>query len=117
MFNPIDVCKKNRQAIQLKYPFHNECAICQETMYNKCVKFLECEHHFHLKCINKWLNKSNSCPMCRKCTNSQNKELDYSRLLAEILNELNQNHHSFLHVNDHYDFLNSLDSLDPDPVD
>lgn len=43
-----------------------ECAICYYKIkwYNK--KTLYCGHQFHRKCINKWLEKQNKCPFCRK---------------------------------------------------
>jgi hypothetical protein len=43
------------------------CAICFESL-NKQVTELAgtlCGHIFHMSCINKWLPKNGSCPMCR----------------------------------------------------
>ena len=43
-----------------------DCAICYHKMrwYHK--KTLHCGHQFHRKCINKWLEKKNKCPFCRR---------------------------------------------------
>ena len=45
----------------------DECSICLEK-YNVKEKILqlECNHAFHKKCIQTWLNKNNSCPQCRE---------------------------------------------------
>lgn len=41
-----------------------ECAICLETDNNEFTT-LKCNHTFHTKCINMWLNNHNTCPYCR----------------------------------------------------
>ncbi len=42
----------------------NTCSICLENI-TKGKKKIECNHEFHLKCIDEWLIKSNTCPLCR----------------------------------------------------
>ena len=45
-----------------------ECGICTENLANGqsiCVN-TNCQHGFHCECINKWLGKSNTCPICRR---------------------------------------------------
>lgn len=46
---------------------NHECVICNQ-MYkqNEYFRKLNCNHHFHKKCIDKWLKKNPSCPICRK---------------------------------------------------
>lgn len=49
---------------------HNEkyssCSICQEKfMVDDAVKTLPCFHFFHAKEIDRWLNSSRDCPICR----------------------------------------------------
>jgi len=39
-----------------------ECSICMETNANSMTL---CKHSFCYDCINKWYQKSNTCPMCR----------------------------------------------------
>lgn len=47
-----------------------DCAICRETSTagagaaDKCVK-LPCDHGFHFECIEPWLKRVSSCPICR----------------------------------------------------
>ncbi len=47
-----------------------ECSICLENYKENTYKrTLNCSHHFHKKCIDKWLKKCDEenihCPMCR----------------------------------------------------
>jgi hypothetical protein len=39
------------------------CSICLEK--DKLCS-LECNHYFHSKCIEKWIQRTNSCPVCRE---------------------------------------------------
>ena len=40
-----------------------ECPICFESCKQNI--FLPCKHYFHYECLKTWLNKNNSCPLCR----------------------------------------------------
>ncbi|GBM45866.1 hypothetical protein AVEN_180730-1 [Araneus ventricosus] len=40
-----------------------ECSICTEPLYTQMK--LPCGHAFHMECMVKWLERSNSCPTCR----------------------------------------------------
>ena len=42
----------------------NPCSICLLEL-NKDIKKLKCEHNFHKKCIDEWINTNNVCPLCR----------------------------------------------------
>jgi hypothetical protein len=42
------------------------CIICHDTMSPTNAKRLECSHIFHVACIKKWMQKSFTCPICRK---------------------------------------------------
>ena len=57
------------------------CSICRENINDKCIKcninynkchsvLGECNHAYHLCCINNWKNSntniSNNCPLCNK---------------------------------------------------
>ena len=43
------------------------CTICQDDVTNEMflVKLEKCSHYFHKKCIDNWLIRSNTCPLCR----------------------------------------------------
>ncbi|OAQ26430.1 hypothetical protein K457DRAFT_140347 [Linnemannia elongata AG-77] len=42
------------------------CAICLGD-YNpdETIRFLPCQHHFHLECVDQWLATDKSCPLCK----------------------------------------------------
>lgn len=42
-----------------------QCPICFEEMKETDVCALPCSHCFHEACIDKWLTRSSTCPMCR----------------------------------------------------
>ncbi|MCD9639073.1 hypothetical protein HAX54_023356 [Datura stramonium] len=55
---------------ELKHPgIGSECVIClSEFKIREKIKVLpKCNHGFHVKCIDKWLNSHSSCPTCRHC--------------------------------------------------
>jgi hypothetical protein len=33
-------------------------------------------HIFHSKCINDWLQRDNSCPLCKQCISSDGDDMD-----------------------------------------
>lgn len=56
-----------------KIIFYNEnikqksCSIClEEYKKNEKIFLSNCEHIFHSKCINSWLNNNITCPICRQ---------------------------------------------------
>ena len=73
--------KKRKKKIKIKYnnveyinnPINIICMICLDNMDNdnQIIK-LECNHFYHLNCINKWTlqnikfcKKNSSCPLCK----------------------------------------------------
>lgn len=46
------------------------CAICQEhmdtTMEDDDIRALPCGHHFHFRCISRWLKRRNACCICQR---------------------------------------------------
>lgn len=47
------------------------CSICYGFMY-KIKKLKRCGHEFHRMCIEKWFEKSNTCPLCREPRSASN---------------------------------------------
>lgn len=45
---------------------HESCAVCLEPHACQASVQLECDHVFHHACINQWLNKCGTCPLCRQ---------------------------------------------------
>jgi hypothetical protein len=41
------------------------CSICFDSRLSSKV-VLECKHDFHFKCLSKWFERSNTCPLCKK---------------------------------------------------
>jgi hypothetical protein len=42
-----------------------KCLSCLDTK-NKKLYFTDCEHTFHGRCLNKWLEQNRECPICRR---------------------------------------------------
>jgi hypothetical protein len=43
---------------------YEECAICLDNIEQENAT-LSCKHHFHVRCIEKWLVEHKTCPVCR----------------------------------------------------
>ncbi|KAI7819934.1 hypothetical protein BC939DRAFT_459044 [Gamsiella multidivaricata] len=42
------------------------CAICLgDYAPAETIRFLPCQHHFHLECVDQWLLTDKSCPLCK----------------------------------------------------
>lgn len=47
---------------------NGECSICLDMLKKEgeeCVTTYECNHSFHLTCLNSWVKTRPSCPLCR----------------------------------------------------
>lgn len=42
------------------------CSICHDTLTSVDKKTLPCQHEFHASCIQTWLVRKNTCPLCRR---------------------------------------------------
>ena len=43
------------------------CSICMDEYKNEdVISILNCNHKFHKKCVDKWLYRNLSCPICRQ---------------------------------------------------
>jgi len=53
------------------------CSIClTDVTLDK--KVLSCEHVYHKKCIDKWLDRKSTCPVCRKEVGTEDPVLDFT---------------------------------------
>ena len=43
---------------------HSDCVICMESS-NETRKHCNCGHSFHARCLNRWLQTNDTCPLCR----------------------------------------------------
>ncbi|GLJ38560.1 hypothetical protein SUGI_0786200 [Cryptomeria japonica] len=62
-----------------------ECAIClSEFQENRSTRLLpNCNHNFHIECIDKWLQSNSTCPLCR--TRVQPHELPFKPVDSDTL--------------------------------
>lgn len=59
------------------------CSICLDSTDDKFIKTV-CQHNFHEKCLQMWLDKNNVCPLCRK-TNPCNQKKAFINELIQII--------------------------------
>ncbi|KAL9642848.1 hypothetical protein ABK040_015819 [Willaertia magna] len=64
------------------------CAICHELNDVEHSRVLECNHTYHLLCINQWMRSSFTCPFCRRDVLPPNNHVIFSTndLLSTISN-------------------------------
>ena len=66
----------------------SDCIICFEKLKNHDIKILNCNCKtiYHAKCINKWLDEQDACPMCRKSTSSNERTslIQYDSPIEEV---------------------------------
>ena len=55
----------HRVILQRRSSTHGECAICLRNMHKLTVKHTPCRHTYHARCLNKWLQRDQRCPLCR----------------------------------------------------
>eukprot|EP00415_Alexandrium_ostenfeldii_P005175 UN5175 len=52
-----------------------ECAICiREFTRGDKQRTLPCFHHFHPACVDQWLRRKGSCPICKHCIDGSGME-------------------------------------------
>ena len=57
-----------------------ECCICLKDLKINIIK-LNCNHCFHLECINRWRYKKNTCPICRTIITNKKRILNKNDIL------------------------------------
>lgn len=61
----------------------NECPICYDYINATTKKVMSCGHEFHTKCVNKWLERCPTCPMCRAPAFDTPPNLDTIRVMLD----------------------------------
>lgn len=71
----------------------SECGICLCESEDKFIKSFDCNHTFHEKCINIWINdySKTTCPCCRSCKSIYNKSYIININNIYILNKYQLN--------------------------
>ena len=50
----------------IKLKSSENCSICfEDIILEENLYQIPCRHNFHIKCINEWLEKKDTCPLCR----------------------------------------------------
>ena len=66
------------------------CLICMENLTNEIIYLnCTCNYSYHTKCINKWLNISFKCPICKKKF-SQKKSVNIELKRALFFDSINK---------------------------
>lgn len=77
MLNSFATVKFDKEKSKSLDPELKKCAICMEDFEDQEeIKFLLCTHRFHSQCIDPWLEKHTTCPVCKK---------DFSKLTEQDL--------------------------------
>ena len=46
---------------------NDECSIClQKIKLNQIIRETNCNHDYHAKCLDRWLEEKSYCPLCKK---------------------------------------------------
>ena len=78
--------KKHSRNVKFKESEYIMCCICLENIKDKRnSKQTKCCHQFHKECLNKWLNISNTCPLCRYELKPVIREVEEIFINAELI--------------------------------
>jgi|SaaInlV_100m_DNA_5_1039725.scaffolds.fasta_scaffold147695_1 hypothetical protein len=68
---------------------NNCCSICIDTRENnKDFCCSQCKNSFHQDCINQWISKNPSCPICRYKFQNYDEYFDYELEQLIVLNDV-----------------------------
>lgn len=89
------------------------CSICIESIQTKYkFTFSNCSHFFHYKCINRWLEEKQSCPLCNKILDKDDMMTCFN--LAILYAETNQINCAKIHYKRSLYLLNIKKEKDPE---
>jgi hypothetical protein len=62
----MEKCTECDKKINLDLDEPTECSICLEKLIDDDIETqLQCNHRFHIYCINRWSSINKNCPLCR----------------------------------------------------
>ena len=77
---------------------YNECCICLDSINdNQNMIITKCKHYYHKKCLHLWLEKSNSCCICRN--KLKNINIGNSGSIGVIINKILHTKNIFMIIN------------------
>ena len=71
----------------------NLCSICLESLESD-INVTVCAHKFHTDCLNEWIARNPSCPICRYNLNDISPSISESISIDDISNNSNNNNNS-----------------------
>ena len=60
------------------------CSICLDKLEKGSIYGTPCGHVFHADCLQGWKSKNSTCPMCRECIETSQKESPVSPFLDAL---------------------------------
>lgn len=60
------------------------CPICMSQDATQ-IHSTVCNHHFHSKCLHKWLQIDSTCPLCRHPISNSNEDEEWKQLIFYIM--------------------------------
>ena len=95
--------KEDPNMKEILFTEEEDCPICYCSMKDTKVYETCCNHHFHKHCLNKWLEKNDNCPICRKQLKEKKQRRDIEELTDVLTgirnNRTEQNYSNYLHSN------------------
>ena len=68
-----------------------DCSICCENLISGHTQELHCGHLFHHECIERWIEESHTCPICRSLTDHHivfDDSLEVSDITRDFMSEV-----------------------------
>lgn len=93
-----------------------ECIVCYNHVSLNMAVETACHHVFCKSCLNKWLRRNHTCPLCRSALRNQDYELPYEDMESmahQFITRLVQNNHIVFQENNFYITVDLSDDQRP----